>query len=189
LIVGLAVCNALKPWLDADQAAALQIKWPNDILLHGCKLAGMLCERPIDASPDTARRGQRSAPAILGVGVNANLDPDRLGSDLHRPATSLQAARGRPVDIHALIQAAADHITAAMQGVSSDGLDEQMRHAIEQCLAWRGQSVSIEQGPHATEGRLRGIDGKGHLILDTASGPNTFDGGELMSLRQPCGTA
>jgi BirA family biotin operon repressor/biotin-[acetyl-CoA-carboxylase] ligase len=189
LVAGLAVCRALAAWLDADQRAGLQLKWPNDVLLHDQKLAGILCERPIrpmqgPCGGETPKVG--SMPLVIGAGINANLAPERLAGDVHRRATSLQEALGQPVDRHVLINRAADEIAAAMRRLDHNGLDEATRDAIDAQLAWRGQSVLIQQGPHQTEGRLLGINESGGLMIETATGRATFHAGELVSLHQPC---
>src|SRR5690242_9355326 len=59
LIAGLAVHNAVSQLAGSDE---IQLKWPNDLLYHGRKLAGLLCERVHKAD-------------LIGLGVNINIDP------------------------------------------------------------------------------------------------------------------
>lgn len=77
LLVGLALVKALQAL--AVPASALGIKWPNDVLLNGRKLAGILIEASIQ---------QEQVNAVIGVGVNVGAAP--VG-DLRYPATDLQA--------------------------------------------------------------------------------------------------
>ncbi len=112
MCLGLAAAEAI------EQITGLHImlKWPNDLLLHGRKLGGMLTE--------LSAAGDRLHYAVLGLGINANVRFDfafdegqrtedeslssfvlRPPSDLLNTATSLQMALGRPVDRLALLAA------------------------------------------------------------------------------------
>ncbi|PKO22330.1 MAG: biotin--[acetyl-CoA-carboxylase] ligase [Chloroflexi bacterium HGW-Chloroflexi-1] len=75
------------------------LKWPNDLLLNGRKLGGMLSELRLD--------GERLDYAVLGLGLNVNLafgGPD-VPADIAATAISLSAALGRPVDRLSLLVA------------------------------------------------------------------------------------
>jgi BirA family transcriptional regulator, biotin operon repressor / biotin---[acetyl-CoA-carboxylase] ligase len=64
---------------------APQIKLPNDVLIDGRKVAGVLAEA-------------RDLRVVLGIGLNVNVDPNDLPAGLRTPATSLAAELGRPID-------------------------------------------------------------------------------------------
>jgi BirA family biotin operon repressor/biotin-[acetyl-CoA-carboxylase] ligase len=79
----------------AEAIAALtglapELKFPNDVLLGGRKVAGVLAE---------AREGR----VVLGIGVNVNVAEDELPQDVDRPATSLLVETGREVDLAGLL--------------------------------------------------------------------------------------
>src|SRR5438093_7080959 len=82
ILASLAVAAAI----EECGAGPAQIKWPNDVLIEGRKVAGILLESEL--------RGMTVAYAIAGIGVNVNLDPAAL-PELAVPATSLAAALGR----------------------------------------------------------------------------------------------
>lgn len=86
LVVGLAVLGALRPF--APESAALALKWPNDVLAGGRKLAGILCERNGDN-------------VIAGVGVNVN--ETAFPGEIAARATSLAVLAGRHVDREAVL--------------------------------------------------------------------------------------
>lgn len=67
-----------------------QIKWPNDVLLGGAKLAGILVESD-------------GRHAVVGIGVNVDTREDEFPEELDQPATSLRIAAGRPVDRDAFV--------------------------------------------------------------------------------------
>jgi BirA family biotin operon repressor/biotin-[acetyl-CoA-carboxylase] ligase len=73
------------------------IKWPNDLLAGGRKLAGVLAE-----VGDEARAGPR-AVVILGIGINVNAGPEQLPAAPRLPAGSLRTLAGRPIDREALL--------------------------------------------------------------------------------------
>jgi len=192
LVAGLAVCDVVAYGID-DAPEPLQLKWPNDVLLGEAKLAGILCERVMDGSPrqapsepgahDDFERQRIGRRVILGLGINANLQRDQLTGPFDTPATSLLEARGRPIDRIALIEKIAGQMLDHLQALQSGGLPEPMRQAIEHCLAWRNQSVCLTQGDRRIEGKVQGITQEGRLVMMTDQGRQTFEAGELRSLR------
>lgn len=167
LVIGLAVAEAV----EALSHLHIELKWPNDLLLDGRKLAGILCE--------SERDGARAA-LVVGVGVNANVEPDNLGTDLRYPATSLQAALGAPVDLHALRESVDAALIQMLAGFDADGLAAFLP-SIRGRLAFVGRAVvvSVPQTSNRVAGRLVGIDDRGHLQLETSSGLQTTASGEL----------
>ena len=104
LVAALAVRQTLRRAIEragrAELAAELQVKWPNDLLLGGRKVAGVLCERTLAARVgEEASRRPAAAPTclIIGVGVNVDFDLSHLPEDALRfPATTLREALGAP---------------------------------------------------------------------------------------------
>jgi len=141
----------------------LQIKWPNDVLIRGRKLAGI--NLPV------LLEGERVTAAILGVGVNVNTLRAEFPPELREIATSLRAEAGRAVERAAfaerLLEALERWIDRLRGGESATVLE-----------AWRarltgiGQRVRID-GPGVTkarEGIARGVDAAGALLLETDAG-------------------
>jgi len=81
LVAGRAVAEAIAAVAEVEPT----IKPPNDVLVDGRKVAGILAE---------ARDGR----VVLGIGVNVNVEAEELPADVDTPATSLLAATGKPVD-------------------------------------------------------------------------------------------
>ncbi|MCU0780379.1 MAG: biotin--[acetyl-CoA-carboxylase] ligase [Akkermansiaceae bacterium] len=84
-LLALSVCRALEAY-----GAAATIKWPNDVLVGGRKIAGLLAE--------TVVRGSRLSGIALGVGVNLNLDEAVL-AEIDQPATALCQVTGSTVRV------------------------------------------------------------------------------------------
>jgi BirA family biotin operon repressor/biotin-[acetyl-CoA-carboxylase] ligase len=136
-------------------------KWPNDILLGGCKVAGLLNE--MSAESDRIRF------VVLGIGVNLNMTVDQFPDDLRTPATSLLLAGGVPVS------------RAAFGRVLLEQLDslyaEYLRHGSAPVLAaWEarcdliGKQVEVDGQGAPLHGMVAGIDRDGALLLTLADG-------------------
>lgn len=136
----------------AGSTAPLRIKWPNDLLLDGAKLSGILLERVDDA-------------VIVGIGVNLAHHP----VDLERPATSL-AAHGSTPDPHDFAETLAEAF-ARWLGIWRGGGIAPVRlrwleraHPIGSAL-----SVRLADGT-ARDGLFAGLDADGALLLRLADG-------------------
>ena len=131
----------------------VQLKWPNDLLHRGRKLAGLLCERVDKAD-------------LVGVGLNVSCDPSEMPADLRERVTSLNAVAGRPVDLTDAVVAVARHLHGTLahrdQGTFAAALREYDRH---HALLGRRVTVSGGPGEPAVTGRCEGLDGTGRLLL------------------------
>ncbi len=173
LIAGLAVHETLCDLLGGHDADALRIKWPNDLLLHGRKIAGILCEQHLTARP----------AIIVGVGINANVDPASLDPrNLRRPAASLADRVGCRVDVRRLVDHAAARICAEFDGLARRGLDVDTRMRLRRRLAWLGDPVRVRHQHVNLIGRVIGIDRRGRLTLATDHGPFACVAGEIEQL-------
>ena len=139
------------------------IKWPNDLLLDGRKLVGVLT---------TARyRGAALDHAVVGFGLNVNLAADQLPRPRPGglPATSLALALGRPLDRERLLGALLDEIDRAYDAVWSGRLDELHAAWLEQ-LAGVDERVRVEREAGALEGVVAGVERDGALLLRSDGG-------------------
>ncbi len=131
-----------------------QIKWPNDVLLRGCKAAGILVETTWDGSALDA--------AVLGIGVNVAPSAVPPAVELAFPATSLEAELGRPLDRAHLLRELLSAILAWRSRIGSDDFIQ----AWEAPLAYRGQPVSVDQADsRPLVGTLLGLESDGSLRL------------------------
>lgn len=171
LAVGAALADGL-----AAAGVAVRLKWPNDLLLAGAKLGGILAELARD------RAGR--ATLVVGVGVNLWLDA-AMRASIGQPAAALAdalplapLAAQRELWIGRLAAAAA----AALADCAARGfVPWQARYM--QRFAFLGRPVQLfDQGNCVAQGRALGIDGDGRLLLDDAGRVRAFAAGEL-SLR------
>ena len=176
LVVAIAVADALKHvGLEGHG-----IKWPNDILAGGRKLAGILVELQSGAGRPTA---------IIGVGVNVNM-PKRGGEDpdilIDRPWTDLESqldSAHRPCDRNALAAALVSRLLAALQRFEREGFSTFTP-------AWRrydllvGGDVTLELDSGTVCGKAAGVSDQGELILQTGDGGrHAFHAGEVRVYR------
>lgn len=156
LASALACRNALSA-LNLEAA----IKWPNDLLIDGRKVAGILSELSLD-------RG-RLRHVVLGIGLNVNLDPATLEPPLCETATSLAKALGRRLDRAEVLASLLRHIEATLEVLVASGF----AHLSAQycaCSATIGQRVRVLIEGGAIEGRAIGLGARGSLRLELDSG-------------------
>ena len=152
LAVGVAIADALHACgVDA------RLKWPNDVLLDGRKLAGILIETA------AARDG---IWAIVGIGINLALPPD-LADRIGSPATGLPPLAADP---DALLAALLDALAEALTGFAATGLAP-FTARWNALHAWAGQPVAVlDHGQARQQGIAVGIDDSGRLLIDSADG-------------------
>jgi BirA family biotin operon repressor/biotin-[acetyl-CoA-carboxylase] ligase len=150
LIAGLATRNAAAE-LAGDQD--VQLKWPNDLLYHGRKLAGLLCEG-IDKAD------------IAGIGLNVNLAPADVPRALRNRITSLSQIAGRQLDMTTVLVAVARHLYALLLRPDKNPFSQLLR-AYDAHHALVGRRVTVVDGAAGmpVAGRCEGLDGMGRLLL------------------------
>lgn len=166
-LAALASCHAVDPLL---HPAAPAIKWPNDVLVSGRKLCGILLE---------SAASQRGGYLILGVGINVNLRHCEFPGELATTATSLLAETGMPADRTAL----ALEWLRAFLALYPGGI-EPFDPALEQLRrrsSLMGRDVTLTDGGRPHHGRVTGFGPSGELRLLQPGGEETlFSSGELV---------
>lgn len=173
LRAGIAALRVIAELL--GDAAAVQLKWPNDVLAGGDKICGVLCERI---------KEQRTSWLLVGVGINANNDPAALPDGLRRPATSLARLSGRAVDADDVAGRLLDHLCRSLvEPLNLETL--QWAAARLWLLDQQVRATTSEQG-EVVHGTLMGLADDGRLVLETASGRATLpEGAELLGTADP----
>ena len=188
----------VRPWFDASLASRItqtasvgvakalwevgveaRIKWPNDLLAHGKKICGILAES--SAGNATGPASERYLDyVILGVGMNANLDPEDLGIR-DREVTTIRSELGRDVDLLDLLRALLSNLDAELARI------EDFRAVLED---WRnlnctlGERVRVRRFGETIEGRAVDLTAEGALLLSTSQGTVELLEGEVEHLRQ-----
>jgi BirA family biotin operon repressor/biotin-[acetyl-CoA-carboxylase] ligase len=154
LVAGLAVADAV-----AATGLEPAIKWPNDVLVGGRKVAGVLTEMEAEV--------ERVGHAVVGIGVNVN--GTAFPPDLREKATSLRIAAGRPVDRAAFT----GRLLAALESRYATWLAggfAALRDGWERRASLTGRAVRIAAPDGEVAGRVRGIGADGALEVVRADG-------------------
>lgn len=170
-LLALAVCRAL----DAGGAPAT-IKWPNDVLVGGRKIAGLLAE--------TVVQGTAFTGMALGLGVNLNLDAATLAT-IDQPATSLSEWTGAPVNADEFRDAVLDGFFSRCDAFLATGFG-MIRDAYLARCEFIGSVVEIRRGTETIRGTARGVTHAGALELATADGQvRHIEIGEMFAVPVP----
>lgn len=156
LRAALAAWDAVAPEV-GRAAERLRVKWPNDLLLDGRKIAGVLCER----------RGLEDGRAalVVGVGINANIEASALPTGVRLPATSLLAALGRAVDADG-IEARLVQGLARVLASAEHRLGEQELARLVDRLAYLERGVVVHQlDGSVVRGTLEGLAPDGRAAV------------------------
>ena len=136
-----------------------QVKWPNDVLWHGKKLAGILCE--LEAETDVIHG------VVIGIGVNVNVDV--FPAALRRTATSLRKALGRRVPRPTLAAQILNNLDADYAAWLRDGLSG-ISGFLNEHSYLAGREVTVILPREAVRGRVERITETGLLRLVQADG-------------------
>jgi BirA family biotin operon repressor/biotin-[acetyl-CoA-carboxylase] ligase len=141
---------------------AVQIKWPNDVLLGGRKTCGILMELAAEAT--------RVAYLVLGIGVNLNVERDAFPLEFRDVATSVAAHRGAPVDRAAFARSLYGTLEAVLDLHAQGGFDA-VRPRFEAHFQMAGRPVRVRDmdGPELL-GTAQGIDDDGALLVRDPGG-------------------
>jgi BirA family transcriptional regulator, biotin operon repressor / biotin---[acetyl-CoA-carboxylase] ligase len=155
LLAGLAVATAVREQAELDAV----LKWPNDVLVGGRKVCGVLAEV---SGPDAV---------VLGIGLNVTTRSDELP---HDGATSLRLAEAATTDRDTLLRAVLRALRAALADV--DGATARYR---ELCSTV-GRTVRVElPGREPVQGTAEAVDDAGRLVVDGTA----YGAGDVVHVR------
>jgi BirA family biotin operon repressor/biotin-[acetyl-CoA-carboxylase] ligase len=145
-----------------------RIKWPNDLLVGGKKICGILAESGVGP-------GGRLDYAVLGIGMNANLDPSDLGV-VDRGVTTISHELGRDVDLLLLLRVVLSHLDGTLRRI------EDFETVLDE---WRslnctlGERVRVRRLGETIEGRAMDLSPEGALLVTTTGGTVELFEGEI----------
>ncbi|HEY1372967.1 MAG TPA: biotin--[acetyl-CoA-carboxylase] ligase [Candidatus Binatia bacterium] len=157
LVSAVALADTVQRFLGSPPA----IKWPNDILVGGKKLAGILTESSVDS--------QRLHFVVVGIGVNLNMPAGMLPEDIRRTATSLLILTSNMVDRTAFARELIRNLDRCYGELEQRGFPA-MAARWESFFELKGRRVKVEMGDRVVLGIARGIDRDGALVLEKQGG-------------------
>jgi BirA family biotin operon repressor/biotin-[acetyl-CoA-carboxylase] ligase len=165
LAAGLAAASAI----GRTAALAVDIRWPNDLLIGRRKTGGILVEGKIESD--------EVAFAVVGIGINVH--HRAFPTDLSTPATSLDLASGEIVSRQSLLIALLQSLAEEALALESPAASETIPQRLQQASSWiTGRRVQVH-GPQACAGMTAGLDEHGFLRVQTAAGLVTVQTGGL----------
>ena len=159
ILAGVAVTRAIRKTTGLDP----RIKWPNDVLIDGKKVAGILAESVVT--------GNTVSHAVVGIGINVGLDTERV-EDIAGFATALNAEAGRPVPREDVLRQLLHDLDALYLEVGQGGSPMAEWRALLDTL---GQRVRAHWRGDSYVGLAEDVDESGNLQL-------RLDGGRLITL-------
>jgi BirA family transcriptional regulator, biotin operon repressor / biotin---[acetyl-CoA-carboxylase] ligase len=174
LAAGVAVAEAV-----GELGVTTELKWPNDVLVSGRKVAGILSE---------AVSGSAGVEwVVLGIGVNVALDAGELPPEIAGNATSLRAEGATVPSLPSFAAAVLARLRASYDGLGSapDAVVSAWR---SRAARWWGAMLEIRSGDVTLRGRLSDVDDEGALVVELeGGGKRRLLSGEISRVR-PAGS-
>jgi BirA family biotin operon repressor/biotin-[acetyl-CoA-carboxylase] ligase len=161
LAAAVALAEVLEPEL--PDPAVLRLKWPNDLLLDGAKLAGVLCE-------SSARADGRLDWLVIGMGANLAVAPEVPGR-----ATACLPAAAEPEEVAVRLLRA---LAAWEARLAAEGFGP-LRVAWMRRGPAQGAQLTLRSGTGHTTGSYRGLDDDGALLMQAEGRLGRFASGEV----------
>ena len=158
-----------------DLGVGARIKWPNDLLVDGRKVCGILAESSAGKAP-----AGRPDFVVLGVGLNANLDPADLDV-AGREVATVRSVLGHDADLVGLLRAMLSNLDFELGRIRDFAAILDDWRALNCTL---GSPVRLQRFGKVLEGRAADLTPEGALLLQTPAGTVEVFEGEVEHLRQ-----
>jgi len=174
LWMGLNLCELLANFAQITPG----LKWPNDLLIGGRKVGGILTEARIDA--DQIR------DLVFGLGLNINSAADTWPDALSRGAISLAEATGAPLDYNRLAAATLGRVLLGYANFVDGDYTKTFADLWHRFDVLRGKRIVLLEGGRRHAGTVTGLDDDGALLLrDDRGRPARFRAGEVTIEKTP----
>ncbi|MGH3732659.1 MAG: biotin--[acetyl-CoA-carboxylase] ligase [Acidimicrobiales bacterium] len=168
LVVALVALSA-RSALERLSGLRPALKWPNDLVVGGDKLAGLLAE--IVSVGD-------SFAVVVGIGVNLTYD-----GPVDVASTSVSARTGLTIAPRALLDVLLEEIDFRRALLDHEGGRQALREEYVGALSTIGQPIRVEQSDDIAHGLAVGVDDQGRLLVDVDGIVRTFAAGDVVHVR------
>jgi BirA family biotin operon repressor/biotin-[acetyl-CoA-carboxylase] ligase len=156
-VAGLAVAETLRKLYGLK----VETKWPNDVLVDGRKICGILSEMN--------SIGERITFVTIGIGINANFAKNILPEELGEGATSLMDELGRKIQLEKLLKVLLENLETTYE-VFKEGAFDSLLSEWKKYAAFLGRKVEVEYDNEKLCGVATDIDDEGALLLKLDDG-------------------
>ncbi len=156
-----ASANALVRAIQSTTSITPEIKWPNDLLIKGKKIAGILTEMSAEL--------EHVRSVILGIGIDATQTASEFPANLRNIATSLKLATGKTVSRADLAEAVLRELDREYARILAGQFAAVAEEWGSRCSTL-GKQVTIDMGARRVRGRAEALDENGALLLRTEHG-------------------
>jgi BirA family biotin operon repressor/biotin-[acetyl-CoA-carboxylase] ligase len=160
-LVSFAASLGIARVLEEELDGKTEIKWPNDLLVDGRKVAGLLAE---------ARGGEEAPAVVVGMGLNVNQSREDFPEELRDGVTSLRLASGRIWDRTLLLTALLARWEEEHSRLVERGGEEIVSRWERYSLLRDGAGVRADLGGEVLHGRFRGLTPLGEMRLEMEGG-------------------
>ena len=170
-VAGLTLVMALAAAMGIREATGVetQIKWPNDLVVNGKKVCGILTEMIFK---------EDGYVVIIGTGINVNTDT--FSEDIRETATSLKLELGKEIEKETIIVSVMKYFEIFYEQYEKSEDFSLLKESYEEILANKDQNVRVLDPKGAYEGVAKGINDAGNLIVVREDGSNVeIDSGEV----------
>ncbi len=152
---------AVAETLNKNCSLSAEVKWPNDILVKGAKISGLLNEMSAET--------EKIHFVILGIGINLNMTRDQFPKKLNYPATSALIETGKTIDRQQFLQTFLQYLDSYYAEFSERGFAP-IRRRWESLSGIMNLQVEVDQGGEKLQGTVVGLDSEGALRLQLEGG-------------------
>jgi BirA family biotin operon repressor/biotin-[acetyl-CoA-carboxylase] ligase len=173
-VVALAAARA------AERTCGLRpgIKWPNDLVIDGAKVAGVLAE----ADPDALGGPAGTTAIVVGIGINLTWPgPPDVGG------TCLLDATGSTVGRDEILATMLEELSGRLELLRNIDGRAQLTDELERSLVTIGQIVTVETPSGMIRGEAVGLSAAGHLLVDSSGNVIEIAAGDIVHLRRANG--
>lgn len=156
-LAAVAVCRSIR----RSAGVPAMIKWPNDILVDGKKVCGILLESHAE--------GEHIRHVVAGIGIGVNLEKSDYPSELASIATSLRIEAGRPIDREALLADLMKELESLYELFLAEGF-QPIRALWEALNCTVGRQIRVREASGTVEGTAEGMDPDGGLVVRLSDG-------------------
>lgn len=174
-LVNLAAGMAVRKAIEDEARVCCSLKWPNDVLVSGKKVSGILSEASLDQD--------RVVFVVTGIGINVNTAVDDFPMELSDSMMSLKAASGRSAHRGLLAANVLTELLRHMRRLENDTAG--FLDAYRASCSSLGQDVLVNTGEEECEGKALDICDTGELIVSTRDGVRRFAAADVVHASFP----